>query len=336
MIVEVEPEHEPVLGVKSLAYLRRHGRGITDQRVVGGPPDFLLVERPRIPCCLSLSLRVGQAFQPAPHKWRAGKTAPHEKMPTMNCRTERTEKMRRTTHVLALFLLAACATAPVIVPNQYGLRVVPDYATYQRLVRLDPSMRLVDVEHAVPGIGIDVRYATSNNFMHRPLYPIAKVFLRAPAAQALADVERELAPQGLGLKVFDGYRPYRITEAMWEPIKDPDFVADPSKGSRHNRGAAVDLTLVDLHTGDEIAMPTPYDDFTPRARQDFNDLPADVIANRAKLREVMVRHGFDPLPSEWWHFDYHSWQKFELMDVTLEELAAHQIAEGRAQANPSF
>lgn len=229
--------------------------------------------------------------------------------------------MRNTRLAVGFIVLAACASAPVIVPNQYGLRVVPDYKTYEQTVRLDSSKRLVDVERAVPGVRIDVRYATSNNFMHRPLYPIAKVFLRAPAAQALAAVQRELAPQGLGLKVFDGYRPYRITEAMWEPIKNPDFVADPSKGSRHNRGAAVDLTIVDLKTGEEIAMPTAYDAFTPKASQNFNDLPADVIANRAKLRDVMVRNGFDPLPSEWWHFDYHGWPKFELMDVTLEELA---------------
>lgn len=228
--------------------------------------------------------------------------------------------MRRQLAVLSFVLAFACSTAPIVKPNQYGLRVIPDFQTYRQLVRGDPSKKLVDVERAVPGVRIDVRYATSNNFMHRPLYPIAKVFLRAPAAAALADVQRELAPGGLSLKVFDGYRPYRITEAMWEPIRNPDFVADPAKGSRHNRGAAVDLTLVDARTGQEIAMPTPYDDFTPRAGQDFNDLPPEVITNRAKLRDVMVRHGFDPLPSEWWHFDYHGWPKFELLDVPLEDL----------------
>lgn len=232
--------------------------------------------------------------------------------------------MRRQFAVLTILLTLACASAPVIKPNPYGLRVVPDLATYRQTLRLDSGKRLVDVERAVPGIRIDVRYATPNNFMHRPLYPIARVFLRSPAANALAEVQRDLAAQGLALKVFDGYRPYRITEAMWEPIRNPDFVADPSKGSRHNRGAAVDLTLVDLRSGEEIPMPTPYDDFTPRARQDFNDLPADVIANRAKLREAMVRHGFDPLPSEWWHFDYHGWPRFELLDVPLEDLAKEE------------
>jgi len=217
--------------------------------------------------------------------------------------------------VLAL-VFVACTTA--IPANRYGLRVVPDLATYERLAQRDSSKRLVDLESL--GIPIDVRYATSNNFMHQPLYPVAKSYLRAPAARALADVQRELAPRGLGVKVFDAYRPYSITEKMWEPIKNPDFVADPAKGSRHNRGAAVDLTLIDLRTGKELPMPTPYDDFTERARHDFNDLPADAIANRALLRDVMTKHGFDPLPSEWWHYDFRGWERFELMDVGLEAL----------------
>ena len=223
---------------------------------------------------------------------------------------------------LALLLLTlACATQ--IPPNRYGLRVVPDLATYERMARQDPDKRLVDV--AASGIAIDVRYATTDNFMKTQLYPVAKVYLRAPAARALAAVQQELAAKGLGLKVFDGYRPYRVTEAMWEPIRNPDYVADPAKGSRHNRGAAVDLTIIDLRTGAEVAMPTPYDDFTPRARNDFDELPADVLANRALLRDVMTRHGFEPLPSEWWHYDFRGWERFELMNVPLEELERHAV-----------
>jgi zinc D-Ala-D-Ala dipeptidase len=227
--------------------------------------------------------------------------------------------MKRASNFAVLLVLAACASQVAIPANRYGLRVVPDLATYERLAARDPNTRLVDV--ASLGIPLDIRYATPNNFMKRTLYPVAKAYLRAPAARALANVERELAAQGLGVKVFDAYRPYRITEAMWEPIRNPDFVADPAKGSRHNRGAAVDLTLIELQTGTELAMPTPYDDFTSRARQDFNDLPPDVLANRAKLRDVMTKHGFEPLPSEWWHFDFGGWEKFELMDVDLRALS---------------
>jgi D-alanyl-D-alanine dipeptidase len=230
--------------------------------------------------------------------------------------------MKRAINLAAVFsavLLFACASAAVdVAPNRYGLRVVPDLATYERIAHADPRKRLVDL--GALGIPLDIRYATSANFMKKPLYPVAKAFLRAPAADALVAVQRELAPRGLGIKVHDAYRPYRVTEAMWEPIRNPDFVADPAKGSRHNRGAAVDLTLVDLRTGAEVAMPTPYDDFTERAAHAYMDLPADALANRALLRDVMVKHGFDPLPSEWWHYDFRGWEAFELMDVPLEDL----------------
>lgn len=221
--------------------------------------------------------------------------------------------------VLALLLLAAACATVDVPPNRYGLRVVPDLATYERIAHRDPEKRLVDL--ASLGIPLDIRYATESNFMKRTLYPVANAYLRAPAARALAAAQRELAPRGIGIKVFDAYRPYRVTEAMWEPIKNPDYVADPAKGSRHNRGAAVDLTLIDLRTGAELAMPTPYDDFTPRAAHAFADLPPDVLANRALLREVMTKHGFEPLPSEWWHYDFKGWERFELMDVGLEELS---------------
>jgi D-alanyl-D-alanine dipeptidase len=210
--------------------------------------------------------------------------------------------------VALLLIAAACATTHPPVVNSM--------AEYDRLVAADPDKRLVEITD----IARDVRYATTDNFMHQKLYPVAKVFVRRPAAIALHDVERELAREGLGLKLFDGYRPYRVTVRMWKPIRNPDFVADPAKGSRHNRGAAVDLTLIDLRTGSEVPMPTGYDAFTAKARQDFNDLPAEAIANRAKLRDVMTRHGFDPLPSEWWHFDFRGWEKFELLDLPLEKL----------------
>jgi len=223
--------------------------------------------------------------------------------------------MKRAINLAALLLLTGCVIVPL---NRYDLPVVPDVATYERLIQLDADNRLVDL--ASLGIPLDIRYATANNFMKKPLYPVAKAYLRAPVARALAEVHRELATRGLGIKVYDAYRPYRVTEAMWEPIKNPDFVADPAKGSRHNRGAAVDLTLIDLKTGAELPMPTGYDDFTERAAHAFTDLPAEPRANRAILRDIMVKHGFEPLPSEWWHYDFKGWERFELLDVGLDEL----------------
>jgi D-alanyl-D-alanine dipeptidase len=204
--------------------------------------------------------------------------------------------MKRPSNLALLFLLAACAAT-----NPYGLTVL-DRAEYIRTSRADAEKELIDL--AAIGIPLDIRYATADNFMKKTLYPVAKAYLRAPAARALMDVQRELDTRGLGIKVF----------------RNPDYVADPAKGSRHNRGAAVDLTLIDLKTGRELAMPTPYDDFTPRAAHAFEDLPEDVRANRALLREVMTKHGFEPLPSEWWHYDFRGWERFELMDVGLEEL----------------
>jgi D-alanyl-D-alanine dipeptidase len=216
--------------------------------------------------------------------------------------------MKKLLMLLTVAIAIACATAHP--------PVVRALAEYDRLVAGDPDKRLVEITD----IPRDVRYATTNNFMHQKLYPVARVYLRRPAAIALHEVERDLAREGLGLKVFDGYRPYRVTVRMWKPIRNPDFVADPAKGSRHNRGAAVDLTLIDLRTGQELPMPTGYDDFTSRARQDFNALSPEVIANRAKLRDAMKSHGFDALPSEWWHFDFRGWVKFELLDLPLEKL----------------
>src|SRR5258705_404140 len=107
--------------------------------------------------------------------------------------------------------------------NRYGLEVISDFAIYERLVRLHPNKQLVEVQSVEPTIRVDVRYATTDNFLHTVLYPVAKVFVRRPVALALRDVQRDLATLNLGLKVFDGYRPYRVTERMWEPIRNPDF-----------------------------------------------------------------------------------------------------------------
>lgn len=229
---------------------------------------------------------------------------------------------RRLPLLVVLSSVLACASVPAtpeVRPNQYGLQVVSDAATYERLVLADPDKRLIDLQAL--SIPLDIRYATENNFMKKTLYPVAKAYLRAPAAYALSRVQRDLAARGLGIKVFDAYRPYAVTVSMWEPIKNPDYVADPSKGSRHNRGAAVDLTLIDLQTKEELPMPTPYDDFTARAAHAFTDLPEEAARNRAILREIMEKHGFEPLPSEWWHYDFNNWERFELMDVPMDQLA---------------
>lgn len=175
---------------------------------------------------------------------------------------------------------------------------------------------LVDVRSLDSSIVLDIRYATDNNFTKTVLYPVARAKLRREAAESLASVQRELQQMGLGLKIYDGYRPLSIQWKLWEVVPDPNYVADPRTGSRHNRGAAVDLTIIDS-LGNELDMPTPYDDFTERAWQTFDDLPDTVKSNRAMLKDVMMRHGFQPIKSEWWHFDFHGWEMFDIMDEPL-------------------
>lgn len=180
----------------------------------------------------------------------------------------------------------------------------------------DPRSEIVDIRSLDSTIVIDIRYATENNFTGKKLYPVAKAKLRRVAAESLASVQQELRTRGMGLKIYDAYRPLAIQWKLWEVVPDPNYVADPRKGSKHNRGAAVDLTIIDAQ-GNELAMPTPYDDFTEKAWHSFDDLPDSVKQNRALLKEVMIRHGFSPIKSEWWHYDFQGWEQFDIMDEPL-------------------
>lgn len=180
----------------------------------------------------------------------------------------------------------------------------------------------VDVQALEPTIAIDLRYATADNFVHRAVYPpSARCYLRVPVAERLQAVQRELRAQGLGLKLFDCYRPRPVQRLLWAVVPDERYVAHPDKGSRHNRGAAVDLTLVDK-AGRELPMPTPFDDFTEKAHRDYRKLPPEVLANRQRLEAAMGRHGFVPMPTEWWHFDGEDAGSYPLDDVGFETLAA--------------
>jgi zinc D-Ala-D-Ala dipeptidase len=179
--------------------------------------------------------------------------------------------------------------------------------------------RLVDIRTVNPNIRLDIRYATTNNFLKRKLYTVAKCALRSSVAQKLALVQTDLEKIGLGLKVYDCYRPFSVTKQMWEFLPDPNYVANPARGSRHNRGAAVDLTLVD-RTGKELEMPTPYDDFTKKAHRDYNGGSAQSRKNRQTLEDAMKKQGFIGISTEWWHFDSEDWQKFAILDVSLSEI----------------
>jgi D-alanyl-D-alanine dipeptidase len=187
---------------------------------------------------------------------------------------------------------------------------------FYRSENTNRSSEVVNILSLDSTIFLDIRYATDNNFTKTKLYPVAKAKLRREAAESLAAANRELKEHGLRLKIYDAYRPLSIQWKLWEVVPNEDYVANPKKGSRHNRGAAVDLTIVDS-LGNELEMPTPYDDFTEKAWQTYEDLPDPVKNNRALLKETMIRHGFLSLKSEWWHFDFHGWEKFDILDEPL-------------------
>ena len=186
----------------------------------------------------------------------------------------------------------------------------------------DARPDLVDLVRFDPRLKLDIRYATLANFMHRVLYPVARAVAQRPVAQALTRVQTRAEAEGYGLMVFDAYRPWRITRAMWEqtPPDRREFVANPRTGSRHNRGCSIDLTL--HRDGIEVVMPSPYDDFTPAAYRSNAAAPPEAIARSRLLEEWMVTEGFVPLANEWWHYDWTDWRRFPIMDVPLEDVNA--------------
>ncbi len=183
---------------------------------------------------------------------------------------------------------------------------------------------LVELRSLGPGIRYDIRYATSNNFMGTPFYKSAHAFLQRPAAEALARAVRKLEPLGYGLLVHDAYRPWYVTKMFWDGTPEDKhlFVADPSQGSRHNRGAAVDLTLYELSTGKPVRMTGGYDELSDRSYPLYPGGTSRQRWHRDLLRHAMEAEGFTVYETEWWHFDYQDWRRYRIQNLTFEELAA--------------
>ena len=184
---------------------------------------------------------------------------------------------------------------------------------------------LVDLRALDPSIRIEMPYATPHNFAGVALYPVARCLLRRDVAERLVRVERHLGAEGLGLLVWDCYRPFRVQQRLWALVPDARYVAEPVvrdgrpvAGSKHNRGAAVDLTLVDA-AGRLLEMPTGFDDFSEHAHRGWAGASPAARRNLARLEEAMASEGFAPLPTEWWHFDGPSWERYEPLDRPLTE-----------------
>lgn len=194
--------------------------------------------------------------------------------------------------------------------------------TYKKQVKADSSKKMVELQELIPGIVYDLRYATVNNFMKRLMYPAGTkhTFLRSVAAKALQKIQQELKDKGLGLKIYDAYRPYSVTVKFWELVKDERYVANPARGSGHNRGVSVDLTIINLQTGKELNMGTGFDNFTDTAHHTFTRLPQEVLQNRALLKSMMEKYGFKALESEWWHYAIPESSKYEILDIDFKKL----------------
>lgn len=178
------------------------------------------------------------------------------------------------------------------------------------LIQLDPTIKL------------DIRYAREDNFTGRAVYDEPRAFLQKCAAEALVGVHRDLSESGFGLVVYDGYRPWSVTKLFWQIVREDQkkFVADPAKGSKHNRGCAVDLSLFHLDSGAQADMPSDFDEFNEKASPSYGGGTDLQRRNRDLLRRSMEAEGFTVNPNEWWHFDYSDWQQYEIMDIPFSEI----------------
>lgn len=210
-----------------------------------------------------------------------------------------------TIFILFVWTFAVAAAAQVAAPEKNKRE-----ADLIELIELDKTIKL------------DIRYARADNFVGRAVYSEARAFLQKPAAEALVRVHRKLKKLGLGLMIFDGYRPWSVTKLFWEvtPEDKRKFVANPKTGSRHNRGCAVDLSIYDLKTGKLVDMPSDFDEFTMRASPDYKDASEIQIKNRDLLRKLMEAEDFVVNKNEWWHFDYKNWNDYAIYDIAFSKI----------------
>src|SRR5258708_7113090 len=239
----------------------------------------------------------------------------------------------RVVTILTLILLTSCATAPRGSNDVQQFHITPvrpvDQLRVEALAATPPleegSFRpsdLVEVISLDPTIHLDIRYATPNNFLGTPLYEQPRAFLQRPAAEAVVRVHRALAAKGYGLLIHDAYRPWYITKIFWDatPADKHQYVADPAKGSRHNRGCAVDLTLFDRSTGRAIEMPSGHDEMSERAHPDYKGGTDEQRKMRDLPRSAIEAEGFTVYELEWWHFDYRDWHSYAVQNVRFADI----------------
>jgi len=182
--------------------------------------------------------------------------------------------------------------------------------------------QLIELKEIIPYLRYDLKYASNQNFTGKRVYPknTQSSYLVKEAAQSLKNIAKELEAKNLGLLIWDAYRPYRATVKFWKMIHDERYVANPAKGSGHNRGIAVDLTLYEISTGELLEMPTGFDNFSDTAHHDFMLLAEKKIMNRQLLKNTMEKHGFKSLETEWWHYAWPNDRNYPIMNISFKRL----------------
>lgn len=229
--------------------------------------------------------------------------------------------MQFSAKIKIIYLVSLLGSTQLCTIAYSQVQAVKNPKIYWQQIQSDSLLRMIEVKTLIPNIIYDLRYSTKHNFTKTKLYKSGKeTFLRLAVANALEKVESDLHQQGYGLKIFDAYRPYSVTKKMWDLIHDDRYVADPSKGSGHNRGLAVDLTIINLKDASELNMGTGFDNFTDTAHQTFKDLAQDILSNRKLLRETMEKYGFKALETEWWHYSWPNDRNYDVLDIEFKKL----------------
>lgn len=227
-------------------------------------------------------------------------------------------RFRLHSPMLSLLLLVI----PEFGVSQTTPKVVSNPTAFKQDFLRDERLKMVELKTIIPNIQYELKYATKDNFTKTRLYPshTTFTFLRKEPAEALKLVANELAVKGLGILVWDAYRPYHVTQKFWELIRDERYVAHPSKGSGHNRGIAIDMTLYNINTGQLVEMPTSFDDFSEKAHHGYENTTAIQKQNRELLRTIMEKHGFIKFQTEWWHYYWPNGNQYDVLDFTFTQI----------------
>ena len=222
---------------------------------------------------------------------------------------------------LTLFLLSSIVLSIKGV-SQHQLKIINSPDEFLQSINIEPKLKLIELKSIIPQIQYDLKYATKDNFTKVRLYPALtkQTYLRNDPASALATAAKELDEKGLGIWVWDAYRPYHVTVKFWNLIKDERYVAHPAKGSGHNRGIAIDMTLYDLKTGALLEMPTTFDDFSEKAHHGFEGISPVQKANRELLRSIMEKYGFIKFQTEWWHYYWPNGEQYDVLDFNFNQI----------------